>query len=312
MTRTGRPRAFDTQQALARARDLFWSRGYAATSVQDLVDELGVQRGSLYAAFGDKHDLYLKAVALYDKDNREHLKAILRDGPVLPALRRMLLDPSALTGAPEHPRGRRGCLVGNTTAELVPGDDAARTLAADAYNGFIEIVTAALTRAQATGEVSASATPEAQARMLLLLFQGSALVARVQPDPDSLAASIDAALDALRPAAATAPPMLTGVRQQPDRSAQLQVGGPWQLHGQSGGENSKTTGRIVSRCGRFADTVVLAVGGTPGRAAPTLAVRARPSGYFDGAERENRKREWRLPSRDLGAYAQAVQDKAFR
>ena len=86
MARTGRPRAFDTQQALARARDLFWSRGYAATSVQDLVDELGVQRGSLYAAFGDKHDLYLKAVALYDSENREQLEAVLRDSPVLPAL----------------------------------------------------------------------------------------------------------------------------------------------------------------------------------------------------------------------------------
>jgi TetR/AcrR family transcriptional regulator, transcriptional repressor for nem operon len=179
MARTGRPRAFDTQQALARARDLFWSRGYAATSVQDLVDELGVQRGSLYAAFGDKHDLYLKAVALYDAENREHLQVILQDGPVLPALRRMLLEPSALTGAPDPPRGRRGCLVGNTTAELVPGDDAAR--------------------AQAAGEVTTSASPEAQAQLLLLLFQGSALVSRAQPDRDRLATGIDAALDALRP-----------------------------------------------------------------------------------------------------------------
>lgn len=199
MARTGRPRAFDTEQALARARDLFWSRGYAATSVQDLVDELGVQRGSLYAAFGDKHDLYLKSVALYDRENREHLEAILRDGPVLPALRRMLLEPSALTGEPEHPQQRRGCLVGNTTAELVPGDDAARALAAAAYDGFIEVVSAALARAQATGEVTASATPEAQARLLLLLFQGSALVSRALPDRQRLAASIDAALDALRP-----------------------------------------------------------------------------------------------------------------
>ena len=199
MARTGRPRAFDTQKALARARDLFWSRGYAATSVQDLVDELGVQRGSLYAAFGDKHDLYLKSVALYARENREQLEAILRDGPVLPALRRMLLEPSVLTGTPEHPRGRRGCLVGNTTAELVPGDDAARALAAAAYDGFTEVVTTALARAQAAGEVTTSASPEAQARLLLLLFQGSALVSRAQPDRDRLAAGIDAALDALRP-----------------------------------------------------------------------------------------------------------------
>lgn len=89
--------------------------------------------------------------------------------------------------------------VGNTTAELVPGDDAARALAAAAYDGFIGTVAAAMARAQATGEVTASAAPETQARLLLLLFQGAALVSRAQPDRDGLAAAIDAALDALRP-----------------------------------------------------------------------------------------------------------------
>ncbi len=198
MARTGRPRAFDIEQALARARDLFWSRGYGATSVQELVDELGVQRGSLYAAFGDKHDLYLKAVALYARENREHLEEILRADPVLPALRHMLLEPATLTGAREQSQGRRGCLVGNTTAELVPGDDAARALVAAAYDGVVEVMTAALARAQATGEVTTSASPEAQAQLLLLLFQGSALVSRARPDREGLAAGIDAALDGLR------------------------------------------------------------------------------------------------------------------
>jgi TetR/AcrR family transcriptional repressor of nem operon len=61
------------------------------------------------------------------------------------------------------------------------------------------VVTAALTRAQAAGEVTTSAAPAAQARMLLLLFQGPALVARAHPDREGLAAGIDAALDALRP-----------------------------------------------------------------------------------------------------------------
>lgn len=141
----------------------------------------------------------LKAVALYDRENREHLQAVLHDGPVLPALRRILLDPSALTGAPDRPQGRRGCLVGNTTAELVPGDDAARTLAAAAYDGFIAVVTEALARAQAAGEVTTSTAPETQARLLLLLFQGTALVSRAQPSREALAAAIDAALSALRP-----------------------------------------------------------------------------------------------------------------
>jgi TetR/AcrR family transcriptional regulator, transcriptional repressor for nem operon len=199
MTRTGRPREFDEEQALGRARDLFWSRGYSATSVQDLVDELAVQRGSLYGAFGDKRSLYLKAVALYARENREHLEGILATGPVLPALRRILTEPGALTGAQPGGQRRRGCLVGNTTAELVPGDDDARALVAAAYDGFIRVVAAALRRAQASGEVVTTATPEAQAEMLLLLFQGSALVSRADAGGDRLHAGIDAALDALRP-----------------------------------------------------------------------------------------------------------------
>lgn len=182
---------------LARARDLFWARGYGATSVQDLVDGLSVQRGSLYATFGDKRTLYLRAVALYWRHNREQLEAALADGPVLPALRRILTTPAVLTGATEGER-RRGCLVGNTSAELVPGDPEAEALVASAYSGFIEVVAAALRRGQANGEVSTTAAPEAQARLLLLVFQGSALVSRASPDPDRLAESIDVVLDALR------------------------------------------------------------------------------------------------------------------
>ena len=199
MTRTGRPRAFDTQQALAQARDLFWSRGYAATSVQDLVDELEVQRGSLYAAFGDKHSLYLQSVALYAKQNREQLEALLQTGPVLPKLRQMLVEPSALTGAPELPDGeRRGCMLGNTAAELLPRDKKATAIVAGAYDALVEVLTTALARAQSTGEVTTSAAPEAQAQLLLLLFQGSALVGRAQPDRNGLAAGVDAAINALR------------------------------------------------------------------------------------------------------------------
>jgi TetR/AcrR family transcriptional repressor of nem operon len=89
-------------------------------------------------------------------------------------------------------------VVGNTTAELVAGDGDARALVAAAFDGFIQVEAAALRRAQASGEAAASATPEAQAEMLLLLFRGSALVSRAEADRGRLHAGIDAALDALR------------------------------------------------------------------------------------------------------------------
>lgn len=198
MPRTGRPRAFDPEAALARARDVFWSRGYAATSVQDLVDGLSLQRGSLYAAFGDKRALYLKAVRLYDTENRSRLAELLDEDPVLPVLRRMLTRPTTLIGAQRAGEERRGCLVGNTTAELVPADDEAGALVAAAYDGFVDVVSNALRRAQATGEVTTATTPEAQAQLVLLLFQGSALVSRAKTDQERLDAAVDAALKSLQ------------------------------------------------------------------------------------------------------------------
>ncbi len=200
MARTGRPRAFDTQETLGQARDLFWSRGYAATSVQNLVDELSVQRGSLYAAYGDKRSLYLKAVALYAGESRAHLESVLAADPVLLSLRRMLTDPAALIGTPGPAQPRRGCLVGNTTVELVPGDDEAQSLVAAAYDAFVEVVTAALMRGQAGGEVSRASTPAAQAQLLLIVFQGLALVSRAGTDQGRVDAAVDVALSALTPA----------------------------------------------------------------------------------------------------------------
>jgi TetR/AcrR family transcriptional repressor of nem operon len=198
MARTGRPRAFDVDDTVARARDLFWSRGYAATSVQDLVDGLSVQRGSLYAAFGDKRGLYLNAVSLYARENREVLQAALADGPVLPTLRRILTAPEELTGTGPSGEQRLGCLIGNTTAELVPADETAHTLVAAAYEAFVDVVAASLRRAQDEGEVTTRSTPTAQAQMVLLLFQGSALVNRAGNGNTHHNAGIEAALDGLR------------------------------------------------------------------------------------------------------------------
>ena len=108
----------------------------------------------------------------------------------------MLLAPSTITGA--EGRKPRGCLVGNTTAELVPGDDEARAVVGAAFENVVRVIEAALARAQEAGEVTTNASPEAQARLLLILFQGSALVSRAYTDRQALITAIDAALDALR------------------------------------------------------------------------------------------------------------------
>ena len=74
-----RPRTFDEGDVVAAARDEFWNRGYAATSVDDLTAATGLGKGSLYGAFGDKHSIYLRALDDYITSSLADVRAGLRD-----------------------------------------------------------------------------------------------------------------------------------------------------------------------------------------------------------------------------------------
>ena len=76
-----RPKAFDEEVVLDRAVEVFWAKGYEATSIQDLVDAMGIQRGSLYATFGGKHQLFLTALDRYGEVVVKKLLAILESKP---------------------------------------------------------------------------------------------------------------------------------------------------------------------------------------------------------------------------------------
>lgn len=113
-----RHKEFDPDTAVADAMDLFWRRGYEATSVQDLVEHTGVGRRSMYDTFGDKHSLYLRALDRYltlaEDGFREKAAA---DG--LSAIRSLF---SLLLESPAD--DFRGCLFVNSSTELGPSDDA--------------------------------------------------------------------------------------------------------------------------------------------------------------------------------------------
>jgi TetR/AcrR family transcriptional repressor of nem operon len=187
-----RPKEFDPDQALDAALDLFWRRGYEATSMADLTEHLGIGRASLYATFGSKHELYLKALDRYVRSRDPDPVAMLsRPGPAL-ALVRALVERYAEEAALDDEG--RGCMVVNAAAELVP-EDASVTRRVEANWSTIETaLAAALTRAQAQGELSADRDPRSIARFLLIVLQGLRLVGKGSTDPDRLR---DAAREAL-------------------------------------------------------------------------------------------------------------------
>jgi TetR/AcrR family transcriptional repressor of nem operon len=176
-----RTKEFDPDAALQSALELFWRCGYEATSMSDLVEHLGIGRASIYATFGSKHELYLKAMDRYAEMRDPLLLAELsQPGPALPAVRAVVRRFAAEAASPE---GRLGCFVTNTAAELAPHDPAAARRVEISWEHVETPLHSALVRAQAQGELSEDRDPRALARMLFVLLQGLRVVGKASDDP---------------------------------------------------------------------------------------------------------------------------------
>ncbi|MEU1024688.1 TetR family transcriptional regulator, partial [Streptomyces sp. NPDC005904] len=163
-----RTKEFDPDAALQSALELFWRRGYEATSMADLVEALGIGRASIYATFGNKHALYLKALERYAEIQNPRLLATLsRPGPALPAVREVVRRFGGEAASEEDRRS--GCFVTNTAAELGPHDEAALRRVERSWEHIETLLHSALVRAQAQGELPADRDPRALARLLLVL-----------------------------------------------------------------------------------------------------------------------------------------------
>ncbi|MFI7002301.1 TetR/AcrR family transcriptional regulator [Nocardia sp. NPDC050175] len=171
----GRTKEFDPDVALRTAMELFWRQGYEATSMQDLVDHLKLGRGSIYGAFGGKRELYLKAVERYVDETRASLLAQLSvPGSALDAVRAMVRWYAESSLADEQ---RKGCLMTNTAVEL-PADEGARRLVTSSLETMETVLTSALLRARAEGELSVERDPVVLARFLVTLLQGIRVVGK--------------------------------------------------------------------------------------------------------------------------------------
>lgn len=189
-----RTKEFDPDTVLRSALELFWERGYERTSMADLVQHLGIGRASIYATFGNKHELYLRALQRYlELQQPNPIELLSQPGPVLPAVRALI--ESYVDDAVADQR-RRGCLVVNTAVEL-PRDPQAARCVTNAWDTLEVALTAALTRASAQGELAADADPRALARFLLVTMQGIRLVGKVEPQPARLRDAAELALRAL-------------------------------------------------------------------------------------------------------------------
>jgi len=179
-----RPREFNVDTALERAMHVFWAKGYESTSLDDLCEATGLGRSSLYAAFNDKRDLYLRALDHYQDGAAARIAAALaKPVPVREALagflERMIED---IVAGP----GRRGCFIGNCAAELAQRDRAAAARVRRSIGRIEAVLGEALARSKARGEIPAHADTVALARFLTAGIQGLRLVGKANPDRAAL------------------------------------------------------------------------------------------------------------------------------
>jgi TetR/AcrR family transcriptional repressor of nem operon len=175
--------------------DLFWRRGYEATSMADLVEHLGIARASIYATFGGKRDLYLKALDRYGELGQlDLLSGLSQPGPALPAVRELV---TRYATEAANDSERRGCFVVNTAVELAPRDPAATRRVQASWDYVETALTAALMRAEAQGELAPDKDPQALARCLLVFMQGLRVMGKAETEPERLHGATAQALSLL-------------------------------------------------------------------------------------------------------------------
>lgn len=192
--RRGRPPAYDAADALTRAMEAFWDAGYAATSLDDLAAATGMNRPSLYGAFGDKRALYLKTLEHYAAGGQ--LRAALGpDDSLREALSRVYALAIALYVSGRE--GARGCfLIGTATTEAVKSPEV-RAALAEQLRELDEIFEARLRRARDAGDLPADADPKALAKLASAILHSLALRSRAGDSRATLEAIAAAGIHAI-------------------------------------------------------------------------------------------------------------------
>jgi TetR/AcrR family transcriptional repressor of nem operon len=191
-----RPKEFNPDDAIEKAMHVFWHKGYEATSMEDLLTAMNLNRGSLYDTFGDKRQLFLRAMDLYCMGGGigSRLSILNQPGPAVPLIRQFI---GAMLDFGLSDPQRRGCMITNTVMELAPHEkDIARKVAGRlemAEEAFFKL----LTRAKQEGELANDKDPRALARFLTTMMQGTIVMIKAGASAEAVKQSAETALSIL-------------------------------------------------------------------------------------------------------------------
>ena len=174
--RRGRPPSYDRDVALGAIRDVFWERGFSATSLDDIATAAGMNRPSLYGAFGDKREMYLAVLQKFAVESGRQLQMALEAPTLHEALNafylRAIQDYLSGSGSP------RGCLVICTAVTEATGDPAIRSALAAILGETDSVLAVRIAKAQAEGDRCTSGNAKALARVATSVLHSLAVRAR--------------------------------------------------------------------------------------------------------------------------------------
>ena len=190
-----RPKEFNPDDAIEKAMQVFWHKGYEATSMEDLLSAMDLNRGSLYDTFGDKRQLFLKVMDRYCTTFVGPKFSLLdQPGPALPTLRRFIIG--MIEGGLADPQ-RRGCFISNTVMELSPHEEEIAGRLRQALKMAEDTFFKVLARAKQQGELTHDKDPRALARFLTTMMQGTIVMIKAGVSADVVKQTAETALSML-------------------------------------------------------------------------------------------------------------------
>lgn len=190
-----RTKQFDEKEVLNKAMELFWEKGFHATSMQDLVSHLGINRASLYDTFGGKDALFESAFSLYRKTSAGIIQDLLETEPSVKEGFKKLFQKAIKESL--HAEGGKGCFVVNTTTELLPGDEKIQKVLLEHKTITENLFTAFVQKGIQNGELDKDKNPNEIGLMLFALFNGIRVLAKVDSNPVKLKSIMHSGLSVL-------------------------------------------------------------------------------------------------------------------
>lgn len=182
-----RTKAFEPVEKLERAKDIFWQKGYQATSMQDLVDTMGLNRGSIYDTYGDKHSLFLMCLKSYsDGMLNDYLQATDAAKSPVKAIEKIIKRAAART----IEEGKT-CMGVKSAFELASDDEEVHAILKENTGSVVNVLKDLIRKAQKADEINAKRDPAVLANFIVSNFTGFWQLFLVYGDPEMVKQQAD-------------------------------------------------------------------------------------------------------------------------